>query len=82
MHCSRCFKLIDPQQRDDPATVGHQYPLGGFRLSDRRFHLSCFDEFLECGGRLCNPRTEFIAFEARVERNGEALYGLKSHAAE
>ncbi len=78
MTCFYCSNLINPQiQPHVHATVEHQYKHGGFRESERDFHLSCFNKFLEFGGRPFNPHTTYHAYDPVVERDGKVLYEIK-----
>jgi hypothetical protein len=80
MTCFYCSNQINPQhQRHVHATVEHIYKHGGSRHSDRRFHLTCFDKFLEFGGRPFNPFTTYDAYDAVVERNGEVLEEIETY---
>jgi hypothetical protein len=83
MICFYCSNQINTQHQSHVhATVEHNYKYGGSRLSDRRFHLKCFDKFLEFEGRPYNPHTDYNAYNAVVERAGEILYELDASEAE
>jgi hypothetical protein len=77
MTCFLCSNQINPQhQRYVQATVEHHYKHGGIRISNRKFHLSCFPKFVRAGGRPFNPHTTYRAYNAVVERDGEILYEI------
>jgi hypothetical protein len=77
MTCFFCSNQINPhKQRYVQATVEHHYKHGGFRLSERSFHLSCFNKFVQLKGRPFNPDTYYRAYDAVLRRDGEVLSDL------
>src|SRR6185437_5827139 len=77
MTCFYRSNQINPQvQPYVHATIEHHYKYGGLRLSERSFHLFCFDKFVQLEGRPFNPHTTYHAYDAVVERDGEILYEI------
>ena len=54
------------------AEIVHNYKHGGWRKSDRRFHISCFRKFEREGGRPLNPDTVYEVADAEEVRPAKA----------
>jgi hypothetical protein len=57
-----CFYCGNRINRNGPhrlALIRHGYKNGGTRVSERRFHVPCFDRFEAYGGRPFNPHTTY-----------------------
>ena len=79
MTCFFCSNQINPQrQRWVQCCVEHYYKQGGFRQSERGFHLSCFHKFVRLNGRPFNPHTYYRAIDAVVRRGEENLYEVEA----